>query len=98
MNGERAKELGDKYLKTKDMAQVGYRKIEKTFEIDYGGNIIKCEEGKFIIAIPECDTDTEYMVAYEHSPFRMAKEYFSDRLYGINKVLDEVNWDYSKLI
>lgn len=63
------------------MAKTGYRRIKKSFEIDYSGHIITCEEGKYMLALPECDTTSEYMIAYEHSPFRIEKEYMSKKLY-----------------
>lgn len=61
------------------MVQVAYRKIVKEFEVDFDGSIIQFKKGKYILSLPQCDTPTHYMVAYEHSPFRIEKEYLEDK-------------------
>lgn len=59
--------------------KIAYRKILKPFEADYNGSIVKFETGKYVLALPSCDTNTHYMIAYEHSPFHVEKEYLSDK-------------------
>lgn len=63
------------------MAKIGYRKIKKAFKVEYGsyGNFIDFQEGKYVMAIPECDTETHCMICYEHSPFKLPNEYFLKR-------------------
>ena len=80
------------------MAKVSYRKIKKDFKVEYGssGNFIDFQEGKYVMVIPECDTETHYMICYEHSPFKMPNEYFSTKVY--DSVNDLPTFTYSDLI
>ena len=79
------------------MAKVGYRKIKKAFKVEYGsGNFIDFQEGKYVMAIPECDTETHCVICYEHSPFKLPNEYFSHKIY--DNVKDIPNFKYSDLI
>ena len=80
------------------MAKIGYRKIKKAFKVEYGssGNFIDFQEGKYVMAIPECDTETHCVICYEHSPFKLPNEYFSHKIYdNVNEIH---NFKYSDLI
>ena len=80
------------------MAKIGYRQVVKSFKVEYGssGNFIDFQEGKYVMVIPECDTETHYMICYEHSPFKMPNEYFSKKVY--DSVKDIPNFKCSDLI
>ena len=63
------------------MAKIVYRKIKKAFKVEYGssGNFIDFQEGKYMLAIPECDTKTNYMIFYKYRLIKMPNEYFLKR-------------------
>ena len=80
------------------MAKIGYRQVVKSFKVEYGssGNFIDFQEGKYVLTIPKCYTDTHCVICYEHSPFKMPNEYFSHKIY--DSVKDIPNFKYSDLI
>ena len=63
------------------MDKIGYRKIKKAFKVEYGSssNSIDFQEGKYMLAIPECDTKTNYMIFYKYRLIKMPNEYFLKR-------------------
>lgn len=63
------------------MAKIVYRKIKKAFKVEYGSssNSIDFQEGKYVLAIPECDTKTNYMIFYKYRLIKMPNEYFLKR-------------------
>ena len=63
------------------MAKIVYRKIKKAFKVEYGSssNSIDFQEGKYMLAIPECDTKTNYMILYKYRLIKMPNEYFLKR-------------------
>lgn len=63
------------------MAKIVYRKIKKAFKVEYGSssNSIDFQEGKYMLAIPECDTKTNYMIFYKYRLIKMPNEYFLKR-------------------
>ena len=80
------------------MAKIVYRKIKKAFKVEYGSssNSINFQEGKYVLAIPECDTKTNYMIFYEYRLIKMHNEYFSEKVY--DSVNDIPDFKYSDLI
>ena len=63
------------------MDKIGYRKIKKAFKVEYGsGNFIDFQEGKYVMAIPKCDTKTNYMIFYKYRLCKMPNEYFSEKV------------------
>ena len=80
------------------MDKIGYRQVVKSFKVEYGssGNFIDFQEGKYVMAIPKCDTETHCVICYEHSTFKLPNEYFSHKVYdNVNEI---PNFKYSYLI
>ena len=80
------------------MAKIGYRQVVKSFKVEYGssGNFIDFQEGKYVLTIPKCDKNTNYMIFYKYRLCKMPNEYFSKKVY--DSVNDIPNFKYSDLI
>ena len=80
------------------MAKIVYRKIKKAFKVEYGSssNSINFQEGKYVLTIPKCDKNTNYMIFYKYRLCKMPNEYFSEKVY--DSVKDIPNFKCSDLI